>query len=154
MHSVKSSSFFAINHDHNHKFRLKFAREAECTYGRDRVFCMRLGVYVFIKTEANIHKISQNFNFPKSSGWSFVPKLRLTGFQIRFQIFKLSFLKVICITIIFLPVTFYLLFYKHFYRHYAFDRFCHGVRLLSKKKRTKATELSLRIFSSWLHQNL
>ena len=38
MHNTKSSSFFAINHDDNHKFSFKFARATECKYACDRVF--------------------------------------------------------------------------------------------------------------------
>ena len=55
---------------------------------------------------------SQHFNYPKSRGWYSVPKLRLTGVPNSFHDFSnicfQSFVKIISITIIFLPVTFYL----------------------------------------------
>ena len=76
MHNTNSSSFFAINHDDNHKFTFKSARATECKYA-----CKRLWVYVCIKIEGYIH-------FPKTSGWCVVPHFDWQEFQIHFMICK------------------------------------------------------------------
>ena len=139
MHSAKKSLLFAINLDDIFKFRFKFARSTQC-------FCMSFMVdHVCIKIEAYIHKIPSFLNLVDNAQ----SKIRLTGFQIRFLIFKQPFLKVICIAIIFLPVIFYLFFLYDLYRHYNFDRFCHrATNQTFFQERTKANKLSLRIFSS------
>ena len=54
MHSAKITSFFAINHDDNHKFSLKLSRATECKYAGERVLHTFMGVCVCVKIESSI----------------------------------------------------------------------------------------------------
>ena len=149
MHSTKSSSFFAINHDDNHKFSFKFACATECKYTCEGVFCIRSWVYLCIKVESYIHKIHK---IPKSSGLCLVSNFDWQDFKIHFMIFKWSFLNVISITIILLAATYYLISIRFYIDITILIDFATAFNHFFDV-RTKATELSLRIFTSWLHQN-
>ena len=66
MNSAKIASFFAINHDDNHKFRLKFARVPECKYDCEDAFFARVYGCVCVCKDRGLY--SQNSYVPKSSG--------------------------------------------------------------------------------------
>ena len=117
MHSSKITSFFAINHDDIHKFSLKLARATECRYTCERVFCIPSWVYVCIKIESYIHKIHKIHKISKSSGWCFVSKLRLTGFQNSFHDLQIELLEVHLYNNYSLTSDLLFYFYTFLYRH-------------------------------------
>ena len=74
--------------------------------------CTRLFVYVCIKIESYIHKFQTFINLVDDAQCQ---NFDSQDSKIRFQIFKKSFMKVICITIILLPMTYYLFNFYTFY---------------------------------------
>ena len=88
MHSAKIISFFTINHDDIHKFRLKFA--TECKYACEDVFATFCG-WTCVYTDRVLY--SQNSNFSKSSAQCSVPNLRLTEVPNSFHDFLIGLLE-------------------------------------------------------------